>query len=71
MLTVDASSNPYQIWTASLMRWARKAPSPSDESQAHRLAMFRLDPRKKTKSFGCNKDGHILFASVCFSEALG
>ena len=63
MLTVDASSNPYQIWTASLMRWARKAPLPSDEGQAHRL------PRssKKTKYLGCNKDGHILFASVCFS----
>ena len=42
MLTVDASSNPYQIWTASLMRWARKAPSPSDEGQAHRLAA-RMD----------------------------
>jgi len=42
MLTVDASSNPYQIWTASLMRWARKAPPPSDEGQAHRLAA-RMD----------------------------
>jgi hypothetical protein len=42
MLTVDASSNPYQIWTASLMRWARKAPSPSDEGQAQRLAT-RMD----------------------------
>ena len=36
MLTVDATSNTYQIWTASLMRWARKAPSPSDEGQAQR-----------------------------------
>ena len=41
MLTVDASSN-HQIWTASLMRWARKAPPPSDEGQAHRLAA-RMD----------------------------
>ena len=49
MLTVDATSNPYQIWTASLMRWARKAPPPSDEGQAHRLAVFRLDPRKKNQ----------------------
>ena len=68
MLSVDASSNPYQIWTASLMRWARKAPSPSDEGQAHRQCSDSI--LKKKKSLGCNKDGHILFASFCFS-ALG
>ena len=67
MLTVDASSNPYQIWTASLMRWARKAPSPSDEGQAQRLAMFRLDPRKKRKVLAATRMDIFflhLFASV-------
>ena len=76
MLTVDASSNPYQIWTASLMRWARKAPSPSDEGQAHRLAMFRLDPRKKRKVLVATRMDIFflhLFASVekCLDEADG
>ena len=72
MLTVDASSNPYQIWTPSLMRWARKAPSPSDESQAHRLAMFRLDPQKKRKVLAATRMDIFclhLFASVRLDEA--
>ena len=67
MLTADATSNTYQIWTASLMRWARKAPSPSDEGQAHRLAMFRLDPRKKRKVLAATRMNIFflhLFASV-------
>ena len=41
------------------------------EGQAHRLAVFRLDSPKKQKVLVATRmDGHILFASFCFS-ALG